>query len=215
MILGKCLTNQLSLFINGIKIETTSEVVLLTITIADQLTFKAHAEYLWRMAKYKLRALQMIRNYLSTEKARLLATAFINSQSYYAPLIWMFACKSLISKVCKIHFKALQVVYNGYEKSYNELFILNRDISIYQKHLLFLATEVFKSVINLNPQFMWNYFNFSTLSYELRKRNKVNLTETRTCRYGINSLLFRGALLWNNLPVMLKKVILWRSLGKR
>ena len=215
MILGKCLTNRLSLFINGIKIETTSEVVLLRITIDDQLTFKTHTEYIWRMAKYKLRALQRIRNYLSTEKARLLTTAFINSQFYYAPLIWMFACKSLISKVRKIHFKALQVVYNGYEKSYNELFILNRDISIYQKHLHFLATEVFKSVINLIPQFMWTYFNFSTLSYELRKRNKVNLPETRTCRYGINSLLFRGDLLWNNLPVMLNKVILWRSLRKR
>ena len=92
MILGKCLTNRLSLFINGIKIETTSEVVLLRITIDDQLTFKTHTEYIWRMAKYKLRALQRIRNYLSTEKARLLTTAFINSQFYYAPLIWMFAC---------------------------------------------------------------------------------------------------------------------------
>ena len=33
MILGKCATNQLSLFINGIKIEKSSEVVLLGITI--------------------------------------------------------------------------------------------------------------------------------------------------------------------------------------
>ena len=129
MILGKCITNQLSLFINAIKIERTSEVVLLGITIDDQLTFKTHIEYICRMAKYKLRALQRIRNYLSTEKARLLATAFINSQFYYAPLIWMFAGKTLISKVQKIHFRTLQVVYNIYEKSYNELLILNRDIS--------------------------------------------------------------------------------------
>ena len=69
MILGKCVTNQLSLFINGIKIERTSEVVLLGITIDDQLTFKRHIEYISRMAKCKLRALQWIRNYLSTEKA--------------------------------------------------------------------------------------------------------------------------------------------------
>ena len=40
MILGKCVTNQLSLFINGIKMERTSEVVLLGITIDDQLTSK-------------------------------------------------------------------------------------------------------------------------------------------------------------------------------
>ena len=155
------------------------------------------------MTKNKLRALQRIRNYLSTEKARLLATAFINSQFYYAPLIWMFA--GVISKVQKNHFRTLQVVYNTYGKSYNELLILNREISIHQKHLHFLATEVYKSVNNLNPQFMWNYFNFSTLLYELRKGNKVNLPETRVCRYGISSLLFRGALLWINLPRSVKE----------
>ena len=96
IILGKCVTNQLSLFINGIKIERAPEVVLLGITIADQLTFKTHIEYICRMAKYKLRALQRIRNYLSTKKPMLLATAFINSQFYYAPLIWMIAGKTNI-----------------------------------------------------------------------------------------------------------------------
>ena len=182
MTIGKCITNQPSLFINDIKIERTSEVMLLRITIDDQLTFKTHIEYICQMAKYKLRTLQRIRNYLSTEKARLLATVFINSQFYYAPLIWMFADKSLISKVQKIHFRTLQMVYNTYEKSYNELLILKRDISIHQKHLHFLATEIYKSVNNLNPQFMWNYFIISTLPYKLRKGDKVNLPETRTSR---------------------------------
>ena len=107
MILGKCVANQLFLFINGIKIERTSEVVLLGITIDDQLTFKTHIEYISPMAKYKLRALQRIRDYLSTEKARLLASAFINSQFFYTPLI--FAGKTLISKVQNIQFRTLQV----------------------------------------------------------------------------------------------------------
>ena len=103
------------------------------------------------MTKYKLHTLQRIRNYLSTEKARLLATAFINGQFYYGPLIWMFAGKTLISKVQKIYFRTMQVVYNTYEKSYNELLILNRDISIHQKHLHCLATEIYQSFNNLNP----------------------------------------------------------------
>ena len=147
MILGKCITNQLSLFINGIKIKGTFEVAVLEITTGDQLTFKTHIEYICRMAKYKLRALQRIRNYLITEKVRLLATAFVNSQFYYAPLIWMFAGKTLISKVQKIHFRTLQVIYNTYEKSYNELLILNRDISIHQRHLHFLARKFINQVI--------------------------------------------------------------------
>ena len=52
---------------------------------------------------------------------------------------------------------------------------------------------------------MWNYFNFSTLPYDLRKANKVNFPETRTCRYGINCQLFRGVSLWNNLPRNVKE----------
>ena len=101
MILGKYVSNQLSLLINGIKIERTSEVVLLWITIDDQLTFKTHMEYICGMAKYILLTLQRIRNYLRTQKNRLLATAFINSQFYYAPLIWIFAGKTLIPKYKK------------------------------------------------------------------------------------------------------------------
>ena len=58
-----------------------------------------------RVAKHILQALQMIGNYLSAEKAKLFAAAFINSQFYYAPLIWMFAGKTLISKVQKIHLR--------------------------------------------------------------------------------------------------------------
>ena len=92
------------------------------------------------------------------------------------------------------------MVYNTYEKSYNELLNLNRDISIHQKHAHILPMEVYKSVNNLSLQFMWNYLNFITLPYELWKGNKVNFPEKRTCRYGIKSLLFRGALLWNILP---------------
>ena len=63
----------------------------------------------------------------------------------------MFAGKTLISKVQKIQFRTLQVVYNTYRKSYNELLILNRDILIHQKDLQFLTTEVYKSVNDLNP----------------------------------------------------------------
>ena len=57
----KSVINQLSLFINRIKIERTSEFVLLGLTIDDQLTFKTHVEHICRVAKYKLRALQRIR----------------------------------------------------------------------------------------------------------------------------------------------------------
>ena len=66
----------------------------------------------------------------------------------------MFAGKALIIKICKIHHRTLQVVYDDFDKSYDELLELNRNLSIHQRHLRYLAIEVFKSIMHLNPQFM-------------------------------------------------------------
>ena len=69
--------------------------------------------------------------------------------------MWMFAGKSSIAKICKIHFQTLQVVYNNYYKSYLDLFNFSNDVSIHQRHLRFLAIEVYKSLMNINLEFMW------------------------------------------------------------
>ena len=66
----------------------------------------------------------IIRKYLTIEETKLLASAFINSQFNYAPLIWMFENKSSIDKILKIHKRALEIVYDVHDESYENL--LNR-----------------------------------------------------------------------------------------
>ena len=137
--------------------------------------------WLWIKIKktYKwTHALQRIRRNLSVDKARLLANAFIDSQFNYAPLIWMFAGKTLINKICKIHHRTLQVVCDDFDESYDELLELNRDLSIHQRHLRYLAIEVFKSIMHLNPQFMWSYFEEKPMPYNLRDGSKLVLPKT-------------------------------------
>ena len=82
-----------------------------------------------RKASYKLHALRRMRHYLS-KKATLLENAFVNCQFLYAPLIRMFARKSSINKIYKIHFRILQVVYYAHDKSYEELLAVSNDISV-------------------------------------------------------------------------------------
>ena len=117
----------------------------------------------------------------------------------------MFAGKSSIAKICKIHFRTLQIVYNNYDKSYQDLLNFSNDISIHQKHLRLLAIEVYKSLMNINPEFMWEFFNKNPVQYNLRKRNIVYLPPARSSSYGINSLAFRRSLLWNSLPRNVKQ----------
>ena len=75
------------------------------------------------------------------KKTRILANAFIESQFNYAPLLWMFASKMTINKICKLHYRNLKVVYNEYDKSYEELLEMNKSVSIHQRHLQFLAKK--------------------------------------------------------------------------
>ena len=116
----------------------------------------------------------------------------------------MFAGKTLINKICKIHHRTLQVVYDDFNKSYDELLELNNDLFIHQRHLCYFLIEVFKSIMNLNPQFMWSYFEEKPMTYNLRDGSKLALPKTKSTRFGINSLQFRGSLSWNDLAVSLK-----------
>ena len=75
-----------------------------------------------------------LKKFLSKEKARLLPNAFINCQLLYVPLIWIFASNSSINKICKIHFRTLQLVHNVHDKSVEELLALNNVICAHQEH---------------------------------------------------------------------------------
>ena len=120
---------------------------MLGITIDKELKFKKHIKDLCKKASYKLHDLRRIRGYLTVENASILVNAFshyinIDSQFNYPPSIWMYVGKTLISKICKIHLRTLQVVYNEYNKSYEELLQLNNNVPIHQRDLQYLVLEV-------------------------------------------------------------------------
>ena len=188
MVLGNTIRPSVMLKIGSISIKETKKVTLLGITIDERLTFKDHISNVCRTANFKLHALRRICCYISEEKAKILGDAFINSHFNYAAIIWMFCRKTL-----------LQVVYNSHE-SYLEILSKHDEVTIHQKHLRFFATEIYKSLNSLNPEFMKDFFPFKNTSYNFRKGNLL----AKSTYFGTNSLLFRGSLLWNSLPVTIK-----------
>ena len=100
----------------------------------------------------------------------------------------MFASKMAINKICKLYYRTLKVVYNDYDKSHEELLEMNKSDSIHQRHLQFLAIEVYKSLMHLNPVFMCSYFSEKPLPCNLRNGNSLQLPDVKSYRFGINSL---------------------------
>ena len=73
-----------------------------------------------------------------------------------------------------------------YNSSYGELLASHNDISIHQKHVKHLVTEVYKSLVNLNPEFMWPFFKNKSIPDNLRNGNSCILPPARSSHYRIN-----------------------------
>ena len=91
------------------------------------------------------------------------------------------------------------------DESYENVLNRSGDISIHQKHLRYLAIEVYKSLAKLNTGFMWNFFERNHSPYNLRRVDLLHLPPAKSIRYGVNYLAFQGSLLWNNLPPQVKE----------
>ena len=116
----------------------------------------------------------------------------------------MFCHKNGYLKIGKIQYKALKIIYNSSE-SYEELLTRSNEVSIHQKHLRALATEIYKSLADINPDFMKPYFKIKQMPYNLRNGYSLKVPSTNCTYYGIYSVRFRVCLLWNQLPLSIKQ----------
>ena len=93
--------------------------------------------------------------------------AFVISQFNYCPLIWMFHNRALNNRINKIHKRALRLVYQNKNLSFNELLELDNAVNIHQRNLQFLVTEIFKVRNNVSSEIMKQIFDFQKPYYNI------------------------------------------------
>ena len=64
---------------------------------------------------------------MDKSKKRNIMSAFILSQFSYCPLVWIFHSRKLNHRITKIHDRALRIVYNDHQSTFEKL--LERDNS--------------------------------------------------------------------------------------
>ena len=57
----------------------------------------------------------------------------------------MFCSKTDVHRIKKVKYKTLQVVYDSYMATYDELLALDNKLKVHRRHLQFLAIEIYKS----------------------------------------------------------------------
>ena len=62
---------------------------------------------------------------------------------------------------------------------------MSNEITIHQKHLHALICEVFKSLNDSYREFMWSYFTFKNITYNIRNGPLLKLPNAKSTCYGI------------------------------
>ena len=143
--------------IEDFTIENSTEEKLLGVKFDSNLSFEAHVTSLCKMASQKLHALARISHYMDLNKRRSLMKAFITSQFSYCPLIWMFHSSKLNNKIKRMHERALRLVYQN-NLSFSELLDLDNSVTVQQKNLQVLVTEIYKVKNGIAREIMKDIF---------------------------------------------------------
>ena len=180
-------------------------VTLLGVTIDNKLDFSSHIELLLKKGNQKLHALARISKYVSRDKLKLIMNTFVKSQFNYCPLLWMFHSRTLNNRINRLHERALRIVYQNEELSFQELLELAQDETVHQKNLKRLAIEMFKVKNNIAPISFQNLFEEINISHNLRNQSTWVLPKMRTVIYGTETIRYRGPLIWASLSSDLKE----------
>ena len=195
-----------SLTIKDNTIPNSTSVRLLGITIDGKVSFNEHVTNLCKIGSQKLHALTRISDFMSEEKRKLIMKAFFTSQFSYCPLVWMFHSRTLNNRINKLHERALRIVYKDNDSSFEELLKKDNSVTIHERNLQVLATEIFKWTKNQAPQVMNDIFQHKSHRYNLRHGTDLRGKNARTNRYGTESISFIAPEIWKQVPDDLREI---------
>ena len=194
------------LTIDNNDIESPKSVKLLCMTIDDRLRFEstmiAYISNLRSKAAMQLNALGRLQKYMGKPEKVAIVNSFIYANFSYCPFVWHFSTRESIRKIEKIQKRCLRIVLDDYDSDYDALLRKSGKVTIEIKRLRVLAIEIFKTVNNLNPNYMKDIFT-PKLHPKVRP-NDILVKHHNTITYGTKSLKTLGPKIWSQLPEDIK-----------
>ena len=126
-------------------------------------------------------------------------------QFCYCPLIWMYHSRKINNQIKKLHESALRLVYNDKISSFCELLKKDKSVTIHERNIQVLLTEIFTVKSRVAPEIMTEIFKFKDHSYDLRKKYCIESRIIKSCKYGSETVSNLGVKLSYILPENVKK----------
>ena len=177
--------------------ECKEEETILGLTIDNKLSFENHIRKICKKGAQKLGALNRISSYLGAEKKRLIFNAVVKSQFSYCPLTWMFCTKTSNNLINKVHKRALQIIHNDTQSSFEDLLIINNEMTIHNNNIQKLMIEFFKILNDMSTPILKDFFELRENSHNVRNFQVIKNDLIKTVRYGQETISYRGPQLWS------------------
>ena len=100
------------------------------------------------------------------------------SQFNYCPLAWMFCSRQSNNLINKVHETSLRLTYRDETKDFQQILTEQNEITIHQRDLQVLMTEVYKIVNSIAPPIMNSLFQFRFNTNNIRNFQEI-YTENR------------------------------------
>ena len=98
-----------------------------------------------------------------------------------------------------LHERALRIVYNGYESTFENLLELDNSVSIHHRNIRLLSIELYKVKLNSSNQVMPELFHLRNINYDFRSQTDFELKPIDA--YGLRSLKYFAPKIWNIVPI--------------
>ena len=95
---------------------------------------------------------------------------------------------------------------NDYDSSYEDFLKKSGNPSLNPRRTKSLCIEIYKTINNLNPEFMKNLFKVWKTNRTQKEQYKLNLEipKSNQVSFGTKSLRIQGPSVWNALPFHIK-----------
>ena len=115
----------------------------------------------------------------------------------------MFHSRLTNNKINRLQERALRIVYNDYESTFEQLLINDKSFSIHHQNIHKLMIEIYKKLNDIDNTYS-DIFVRTSHSVNLRSKPDLLIPSVKSVLKGKNSLRYFGSLMWNSLPNNIK-----------
>ena len=110
-------------------------------------------------------------------------------------------------KIESLQERCLRIIYNDKQSSFKELLQKDSSVSIHERNVQVLATEMYKVSNNFSPPHMNEIFELRNKHpYNLRQNSQFFRPLVKSVYHGTESLSYFGPKVWDILPNIYKNI---------